>query len=254
MILFPAIDLKAGQCVRLRRGDMESATVFHHDPATQAREFQAQGFSHLHLIDLDGAVSGRPTNADAVLAVRQAVTMPIQLGGGIRDMERIAFWLEQGIDRIILGTAAIENPQLAQEAARAFPERIIIALDERGGKVAVKGWRETRAESAAEAALRFRDMGVAALLHTAIEQDGMMEGMNIPASLHLARETQLPVILSGGFRGAPDIERLLQAQASARAEGLPPAPIEGIIAGRSLYENLFSVPDILSLLRAAPPC
>ena len=251
MILFPAIDLKDGRCVRLRQGDMQTATIFSEEPAAQAQAFRDQGFERLHVVDLDGAVSGRPANREAVLAILAAGALPVQLGGGVRDMASIEFWMQQGVERIILGTAALENPQLARQACRAFPGRIVVALDERGGQVAVKGWRETRRQSAAEAARRFAGMGVAAILHTAVEQDGMMAGMNIAASVRLAQETQLPVILSGGFQGCADIERLLQALAHARADGLP-AAVEGVIAGRSLYENRFDVAEALALCRGAP--
>ena len=290
MILFPAMDLKDGCCVRLRQGDMRKVAVFHEDPAAQARMFVARGFSHLHVVDLDGAVAGKPVNAEAVLSVLSAAPeLKMQLGGGIRDMERIAFWMEQGVARVILGTAALENPPLLREACQEFPGRIIIALDERGGRVAVKGWRETRAESAIQVARRFRDMspqakgegkgkknaGIAAILHTAIEQDGMMTGMNVDASVRLAQETRLPVILSGGFRGAADIDNLLRAvrmrEREAQGElgeagGETGAGggqnaggganriadfIEGIVAGRGLYENLFDCAEMLTLCRRA---
>ena len=285
MILFPAIDLKDGRCVRLERGVMESATVFNEDPAAQAEMFRAQGFKYLHLVDLDGAFAGEPVNAEAVLSIVSAGSLPVQLGGGIRNMERIAFWIDKGVERVILGTAAIENPQLVIDACREFPGRIVVALDERDGRVAIKGWSELHEETAQQAANRFRDTGVAALLHTCVEQDGMMAGMNVEASVQLAQTSRLPVIVSGGFGGVRDLERIAEClddnkadigndkagigggigsaveggKASteggigsgiegdrASTEGVL-ARIEGVIAGRSLYEKRFDVEEALAL-------
>lgn len=240
MILFPAIDLKDGRCVRLERGMMESATVFNEDPSAQAEMFRAQGFKYLHLIDLDGAFTGEPVNAKAVLSIVSAGSLPVQLGGGIRNMERIAFWIDKGVARVILGTAAIENPQLVIDACREFPGKIIVALDERNGRVAIKGWSELHEETAQQAVNRFRDTGVAALLHTCVEQDGMMGGMNVDASIKLAQTSCLPVIVSGGFDGVRDIDRI----ANSRSDN---ANIEGVIAGRSLYEKRFDVEEALAL-------
>ena len=240
MILFPAIDLKDGRCVRLERGMMESATVFNEDPAAQAEIFRTQGFKYLHLIDLDGAFAGKPVNAEAVLSIVSAGSLPVQLGGGIRNMERIAFWVDKGVNRIILGTAAIKNPQLVVDACREFPGKIVVALDERAGRVAIRGWSELHEETAQQAAKRFRDTGVAALLHTCIEQDGMMDGMNVEASVKLAQTSRLPVIVSGGFKGANDIQRIADGRSGN-------ADIEGVIAGRSLYEKRFKVGEALAL-------
>lgn len=240
MILFPAIDLKDGRCVRLERGVMESATVFNEDPAAQAEMFRAQGFKYLHLVDLDGALAGEPVNAKAVLSIVSAGSLPVQLGGGIRNMERIAFWINKGVKRVILGTAAIKNPQLVIDACREFPGKIIVALDERSGRVAIKGWSELHEETAQQAAKRFGDTGVAALLHTCVEQDGMMSGLNVEASIKLAQTSHLPVIVSGGFDGVRDIERIINGRSDD-------ANIEGIVAGRSLYEKRFDVGQALAL-------
>ncbi|MCY4052968.1 MAG: 1-(5-phosphoribosyl)-5-[(5-phosphoribosylamino)methylideneamino]imidazole-4-carboxamide isomerase [Hyphomicrobiales bacterium] len=240
MILFPAIDLKDGRCVRLERGMMESATVFNEDPAAQAEIFRAQGFKYLHLVDLDGAFAGKPVNAEAVLSIVSSGSLPVQLGGGIRNMERIAFWVDKGVERVILGTAAIENPQLVADACREFPGKIVVALDERGGRVAIRGWSELHGETAQQAAERFRDTGVAALLHTCVEQDGMMDGMNVEASVKLAQTSRLPVIVSGGFKGAKDIRRIADGRSGNEK-------IEGVIAGRSLYEKRFNVGEALAL-------
>lgn len=247
MILFPAIDLKGGRCVRLEQGVMESATIFNENPAAQAEMFRMQGFQHLHLIDLDGAFAGEPVNAEAVLSIVSSGSLPVQLGGGIRDMERIAFWIDKGVERIILGTAAIENPQLVIDACREFAGRIIVALDERNGHVAIKGWSELHEETARQAAVRFRDMGVAALLHTSVEQDGMMGGMNVEASASLAQASGLPVIISGGFVGPHDIERIADIRSGD-------VNIEGVIAGRSLYEKRFDVGETLALCERIGRC
>src|SRR6516225_11358868 len=242
MILFPAIDLKDGMCVRLRQGDMTSATVFHLDPAAQAKAFQAQGFEYLHIVDLDGAFAGRSVNAAAVERVRQAVTIPIQLGGGIRDAAAIEGWLGKGIDRVIIGTAAVRDPVLVRDAARKFPGQIAVGLDARAGKVAVEGWVKTSELPALEFAKRFEDAGVAAIIHTDIARDGLLEGLNLKASLVLAQAISTPVIVSGGLASIEDIKALLAA--STRK-------LTGAIAGRALYDGRLDAAAALALIRAA---
>jgi phosphoribosylformimino-5-aminoimidazole carboxamide ribotide isomerase len=228
MILFPAIDLKDGHCVRLKRGAMESATVFNANPAAQAKEFADAGFAWLHCVDLNGAFDGRSTNAAAIKAIRAAITLPIQLGGGIRDMAGIEGWLAAGISRVILGTAALKNPALVKEAARAHPGRIAVGIDARDGKVAVEGWAETSQLDAADLARRFEDAGVAAIIFTDIARDGMLQGVNAAATAALARAVRIPVIASGGVAGIEDI-------AALKATGEP--NILGVIIGRALYDG-----------------
>jgi len=242
MILFPAIDLKDGACVRLQQGDMARATVFHLDPAAQAKAFQAQGFEYLHIVDLDGAFAGRPVNAAAVERIRQAVTIPIQLGGGIRDATAIEGWLSKGINRVIIGTAAVRDPALVRDAARKFPGQIAVGLDARAGKVAVEGWAKTSEFSALALAKRFEDAGVAAIIHTDIARDGLLEGLNLEASLVLAQAISTPVIVSGGLASIEDIKALLAP--SAR-------PLAGAIAGRALYDGRLDAAAALALIRAA---
>ena len=242
MILFPAIDLKDGACVRLQQGDMARATVFHLDPAAQAKAFQAQGFEYLHIVDLDGAFAGRSVNAAAVERVRQAVTIPIQLGGGIRDAAAIEGWLGKGIDRVIIGTAAVRDPALVRDAARKFSGQIAVGLDARAGKVAVEGWAKTSELSALELAKRFEDAGVAAIVHTDIARDGLLEGLNLEASLALAQAISTPVIVSGGLASIEDIKALLAP--STRK-------IAGAIAGRALYDGRLDAAAALALIRAA---
>jgi phosphoribosylformimino-5-aminoimidazole carboxamide ribotide isomerase len=242
MILFPAIDLKDGACVRLQQGDMARATVFHLDPAAQAKAFQAQGFEYLHIVDLDGAFAGRPVNAAAVERIRQAVTIPIQLGGGIRDATAIEGWLSKGINRVIIGTAAVRDPALVRDAARKFPGQIAVGLDARAGKVAVEGWAKTSEFSALALAKRFEDAGVAAIIHTDIARDGLLEGLNLKASLVLAQAISTPVIVSGGLASIEDIKALLAP--SAR-------PLAGAIAGRALYDGRLDAAAALALIRAA---
>jgi phosphoribosylformimino-5-aminoimidazole carboxamide ribotide isomerase len=198
MILFPAIDLKDGGCVRLKRGLMTEATIFNEDPADQARLFQKAGFTWLHCVDLDGAFAGRSANGDAVRAIRSAIDLPIQLGGGIRGMAAVEAWIEAGITRVILGTAALMNPMLVKDAARAFPGRIVVAADARGGKVATDGWANVSELTPADLGRRFEDVGVAALLFTDVDGDGMLQGVNIKATASLARAVRIPVIASGG--------------------------------------------------------
>ena len=238
MILFPAIDLKQGQCVRLEQGDMQRATVFNTDPAAQAAAFAAQGFSHLHIVDLDGAFAGQPVNRAAVEAIVKASPAQIQLGGGIRDMATIAAWLEAGIGRVILGTAALRDPQLVRTACAEFPDRIAVGIDARGGCVAVEGWAEASEMQVSQLAARFEDAGVAALIYTDIDRDGLLKGVNIDATLALARATAIPVIASGGLAGLADIEALLPLQ----GEG-----IVGAISGRALYDGRLDAATALSL-------
>ena len=243
MILFPAIDLKDGQCVRLKLGEMAQATVFNDDPAAQARTFEAQGFRYLHIVDLNGAFAGKPVNAPAVEAILGAVSMPVQLGGGIRDLATIEAWLAKGIRRVILGTVAVRNPALVRDACRRFPGRIAVGIDARGGKVAVEGWAETSELTAIELAQRFEDAGVAAIVYTDIDRDGILKGLNLPATAELARATSIPVIASGGLAGLDDIEALLRPDY---------AMLEGAIAGRALYDGRLDASAALALLARAP--
>ena len=235
MILYPAIDLKDGQCVRLLRGDMAQATVFGHDPAAQAAKFQAAGCEWLHLVDLNGAFAGAPVNAAAVEAILARVTVPCQLGGGIRDMATIEAWLGRGLARVILGTVAVENPALVRQAARAFPDRVAVGIDARQGLVATKGWATATDVQAADLARRFEDAGVAALIYTDIDRDGAMSGPNIDATAALARAVTIPVIASGGVSSLADL-------AALRATGV----IAGAISGRALYDGTI---DLAAALR-----
>jgi phosphoribosylformimino-5-aminoimidazole carboxamide ribotide isomerase len=227
MILFPAIDLKDRRCVRLRQGDMGQATAFNNDPAAQAREFETMGFHWLHVVDLNGAFAGHSVNADAIAAIRSAIKIPMQLGGGIRDLKGIETWLGAGITRVILGTAALRNPELVKEAARKFPARIAVGIDARDGFVAVEGWAKGSTLSASDLAKRFEDAGVAAIIFTDIARDGMMQGVNVAATAGLARSISIPVIASGGVSGVGDIEALAQSG----------APIAGVVIGRALYDG-----------------
>jgi phosphoribosylformimino-5-aminoimidazole carboxamide ribotide isomerase len=228
MILFPAIDLKDGACVRLKRGEMESATVFNPDPAAQARAFAAAGFAWLHVVDLNGAFEGRSANAEAIRAIRAAVDLPIQLGGGIRDRAGIEYWLEAGISRVILGTAALRDPELVKEAARAYPGRVAVGIDARDGKVAVQGWAETSEMTTVELARRFEDAGVAAIVFTDIARDGMLQGVNVGATDALANTISIPLIASGGVSALADIEVLLATRNPN---------ILGVVIGRALYDG-----------------
>ena len=205
MILFPAIDLKEGLCVRLEQGDMSRATVFSRDPAAQAHAFETQGFKHLHVVDLDGAFAGKPMNVTAVERILETVGLCVQLGGGIRDMATIEGWLGKGVNRVIIGTAAVRNPDLVKEAARRFPKRIAVGLDAREGKVAVEGWAETSELSALDIARRFEDAGVAAIVYTDVARDGMLQGLNLDATIALAEAISIPVIASGGGGSAEDL-------------------------------------------------
>lgn len=239
MILFPAIDLKDGQCVRLRLGDMDQATVFNDSPANQARSFEAEGFKYLHVVDLNGAFAGESVNGAAVDAILDAVTFPVQLGGGIRTLADIERWLGKGLARVILGTVAVRDPDLVREAARRFPGRVAVGIDARGGKVAVEGWAETSELSAVELAQRFEGAGVAAIIYTDIDRDGVLSGINWDSTLELARAVTIPVIASGGLASMDDIRRL--ARPDARV-------LEGAISGRALYDGRIDSREALALL------
>lgn len=244
MILFPAIDLKDGRCVRLARGEMAAATIFNDDPAAQAATFQAQGFRYLHVVDLNGAFAGRPVNAAAVQAILDAVEMPVQLGGGIRDLATIERWLGAGIRRVILGTAALRDPGLVREACRRFPGRVAVGIDAREGKVAVEGWAETSTLTALEMAHRYEDAGVAAIIHTDIDRDGILKGLNLAATAELARAGSVPVIASGGLADIDDVKALLRPEH---------AMLEGAVAGRALYDGRLDAREALALLSSAFP-
>jgi len=239
MILYPAIDLKDGRCVRLKRGEMAQATVFNDDPAAQARAFEAQGFTWLHIVDLNGAFAGRPVNGPAVEAILGSVSIAVQLGGGIRDLATIEMWLGKGVRRVILGTAAVKSPPLVREACQRFPGRIVVGIDARGGKVAVEGWAETSELDAIELARRFEDAGVAAIVYTDIDRDGVLQGINLGATAELARATSIPVIASGGLAGIDDVRALLRPEY---------AILQGVIAGRALYDGRLDAREALALL------
>ena len=242
MILFPAIDLKNGQCVRLEQGDMARATVFSLDPAAQARSFAGQGFEYLHVVDLDGAFAGKPMNAHAVEAVLKAVSIPVQLGGGIRDLKTVEAWLTKGIARLIIGTAAVRDPELVKGAAKKFPGRVAVGVDARDGTVAVEGWAETSEVSALEIAQRFEDAGVAAIIFTDIARDGLLKGLNLDATIALAERISIPVIASGGLASIEDVRALLAPRAKKLA---------GAIAGRALYDGRLNPTAALALIRNA---
>jgi phosphoribosylformimino-5-aminoimidazole carboxamide ribotide isomerase len=242
MILFPAIDLKDGRCVRLEQGDMARATTFNADPAAQARSFAADGFRYLHVVDLNGAFAGRSENGVAVEAILAAVDIPVQLGGGIRDLAAIEGWLARGVARVILGTVAVNDPALVKAAARKFPGKVAVGIDARAGKVAVRGWAEETAMEARDLARRFADAGVAAIIYTDIERDGLLKGLNIPATLALANAVPVPVIASGGLASLADVERLLQPDC---------AILEGAIAGRALYDGRLDAKAALALIGEA---
>ena len=240
MILFPAIDLKDGECVRLKLGDMEQVTVFNVDPAAQALKFEQQGFRWLHLVDLNGAFAGQPVNGAAVENILAAVTIPVQLGGGIRNLGQIEDWLARGIKRVILGTAALKEPQIVREACRHFPGSIAVGIDAKGGRVAVEGWAETSDLTAVELARRFEDAGVAAIIFTDIDRDGVLKGLNIHATLELARATQIPLIASGGLASIDDVKRLLEPDCKI---------LEGAISGRALYDGGLDAEVALRMIR-----
>jgi len=242
VILIPAIDLKEGLAVRLEQGDMERATIFHREPAAQARAFEQEGFEYLHIVDLDGAFAGKPMNAAAVNRILEVVSIPVQLGGGIRDTATVESWLEKGVARVIIGTAAVRDPPFVKQAARDYPGRIAVGLDARDGKVAVEGWAKTSQLSVLEIARRFEDVGVAAIVYTDIARDGMLQGLNLDAIIPLAESISIPVIASGGLASIGDIKALLEPRSKRLA---------GAIAGRALYDGRLDAAEALALIRSA---
>lgn len=239
MILFPAIDLKDGECVRLKLGDMDRVTVFNDNPAAQARAFQDQGFEYLHMVDLNGAFEGKPVNGAAVEAILEEITIPVQLGGGIRDLATIEMWIKKGISRVILGTVAVRNPQLVIEACKAFPGHIAVGIDARDGKVAIEGWDELSEMTAIDLAKKFEDVGVAAIIYTDISRDGVLTGLNFEGTRALAQAVSIPVIASGGLASIEDIKRLMQPEY---------AKLEGAITGRALYDGRLDPAQALALM------
>ena len=237
MILYPAIDLKEGRCVRLRQGDMAQATIFNDDPAAQAKSFEDAGFEYLHCIDLDGAFAGRSANSAAIASILATLRIPVQLGGGIRNRAAISHWLDAGVERVILGTAALRDPELVKEAARDYPGRIVVGIDARDGMVAVEGWAETSTLSAVDLARRFEDAGVAAIIFTDIARDGMLQGVNVEATSTLAQAVSIPIIASGGVNGVQDIKRLVAAEAG----------ISGVVIGRALYDGRIMAAEALAV-------
>jgi phosphoribosylformimino-5-aminoimidazole carboxamide ribotide isomerase len=242
VILFPAIDLKNGEAVRLQQGDMARATVFNRDPAAQAQIFAQQGFEYLHLVDLDGAFAGKPMNAAAVERILATVKIPVQLGGGIRDRATVDAWLGKGVARVIIGTAAVRDPALVKDAARAHAGRVAVGLDARDGKVAVEGWAETSTLTALDIAFRFEDAGVAAIIYTDVARDGMLKGLNLDATIALADEISIPVVASGGLASIDDVRAILEPRAQK---------LEGAIVGRALYDGRLDAAAALALLRGA---
>jgi phosphoribosylformimino-5-aminoimidazole carboxamide ribotide isomerase len=242
LTLYPAIDLKDGQCVRLRRGDMDQATVYADDPGAQAKAWQAAGFSWLHVVDLNGAFSGRPVNAAAVRSILGSVTIPVQLGGGIRDIAGIAAWLDAGVRRVILGSAAAKNPRLVIDAGNAFPGCIAVGIDARDGLVATEGWAETSVMEATELGLRFEDAGVSVIIYTDIGRDGMLSGLNLDQTVALSARLTTPVIASGGVGSLADLAALKAAAMGTR--------IEGTIVGRALYDGRVDPAEAIALLGA----
>ena len=239
MIFFPAIDLKDGQCVRLFQGDMDQVTVFGDDPAGQAKGFADAGAKWLHVVDLNGAFSGRPVNEDAVSGILDRIDIPVQLGGGIRDMQTIDFWLDRGVRRVILGTVAVRDPDLVKQACKRHPDRVVVGIDARDGMVAVEGWREWSEITGLELAKEFEDCGVAAIIYTDIARDGAMDGPNIEATVGLANAVSVPVIASGGVSSLEDLEAL-----KATGTGL----LEGVISGRALYDGRIDLAAAVELL------
>ena len=242
MILYPAIDLKGGQCVRLKLGDMAQATVFNDDPAAQALTFERQGFPYLHVVDLDGAFAGKPMNAEAVDAILAAVSMPVQLGGGIRDMRTLEAWLDKGLARAIIGTAAVRDPAFVRQAAKAHPRKVAVGIDARDGRVAVEGWATSSNLSAADLGRRFEDAGVGAIIYTDIARDGVLAGLNVEATLALAEAVAIPVIASGGLASIADVRRLIEPDC---------AILDGAITGRALYDGRLDPTEALALIRSA---
>lgn len=244
MILFPAIDLKEGACVRLQQGDMARATVFNRDPAAQARAFEQQGFRYLHVVDLDGAFAGKPVNAQAVDAILAAIKIPLQLGGGVRDMATVDGWLGKGVSRVIIGTAAVRDPDFVKAAAKRYPGKIAVGIDAKDRMVAVEGWAKQSQLTAFEMADRFADAGVAAIIYTDISRDGVLKGINWEATYELADHAKIPVIASGGLS---DTNELRAAALSGHAN------IEGIIAGRALYDGRIDTAEALKILKSERP-
>ncbi|MFC4352383.1 1-(5-phosphoribosyl)-5-[(5-phosphoribosylamino)methylideneamino]imidazole-4-carboxamide isomerase [Fodinicurvata halophila] len=244
MILYPAIDLKDGQAVRLLRGDMDKATVFNKDPLDQARAFQAAGFQWLHLVDLNGAFEGRPVNTEAVERIAGGIDLPIQLGGGIRSLDTIERWLSAGVARVILGTVAVKDPELVHEACRRFPGRIAVGIDARDGRVAVEGWAETSDLLASDLARRFEDAGMNAIIYTDIDRDGALQGVNVASTAELAQAVDLPIIASGGVASLDDIAALASV-----GERPDQRPIAGVVCGRALYDGRLDPEAALALLR-----
>lgn len=235
MILFPAIDLKNGQCVRLFKGDMNQATIFNNDPIAQALEFQNQGFKFLHLVDLDGAIQGRSVNQQIVCEIVKNIKIPIQLGGGIRSLVQIEKWLELGVSRVILGTAAVKNPDLVKEAGRKFPQKIVLGIDAKDGLVATSGWVESSAINALDLAKNFEDCGVAAIIYTDISRDGTLSGVDLEGTKNLAKNIRIPVIASGGISSIADIKQISSLQQFG---------VLGAIIGRALYDQKISISDL----------
>jgi phosphoribosylformimino-5-aminoimidazole carboxamide ribotide isomerase len=240
MILFPAIDLKNGAAVRLEQGDMARATVFNRDPSAQARTFESLGFEWLHLVDLDGAFAGKPVNARAVAAILRTIKIPVQLGGGIRHIATVESWLAQGIKRVVIGTAAVRDPEFVKAAAKEFPDRIAVGIDTRAGKVSVSGWIEETQLETVELARLFEDQGVSAIIHTDVERDGMLQGPNLDATIALADAVSVPVIASGGFASIDDVTALLEPRARK---------LEGAIIGRALYDGRLDAKAALALTK-----
>ena len=239
MILFPAIDLKDGACVRLFKGDMDKATVYNADPADQARAFEKAGFKWLHLVDLNGAIKGKPINEVAVASILAAIKLPVQLGGGIRDIATIQRWIDAGITRVILGTVALTDPELVKTACKQFPGKIVVGIDAREGYVAVEGWAKTSRVKALDLALRFEDCGVAAIVFTDIDRDGVMTGVNLESTVDLAFALTTPIIASGGVSSLSDLEEIKRHEGSG---------IEGVISGRALYDGRINVAAALKLM------
>ena len=241
MILFPAIDLKDGQCVRLKLGDMDQATVYNPDPAAQAKAFEDQGFDWLHVVDLNGAFAGESVNGAAVDAILKATRNPVQLGGGIRTLDHIENWLARGLARVILGTVAVRDPALVIEACRQFPGKVAVGIDAKGGKVAVEGWAEASELGVIELAKKFEGAGVSAIIYTDIDRDGILAGINWASTLELANAVSIPVIASGGLASLDDISRMLEPDA---------ARLEGAISGRALYDGRIDPSQALALIRS----
>ncbi|MEP3232060.1 MAG: 1-(5-phosphoribosyl)-5-[(5-phosphoribosylamino)methylideneamino]imidazole-4-carboxamide isomerase [Hyphomicrobiales bacterium] len=240
MILFPAIDLKDGECVRLKLGDMDQATVFNDNPGAQAKAFQDQGFEWLHVVDLNGAFAGKPVNGDAVDAILKSTTNPVQLGGGIRDLKQIETWLDKGIKRVILGTVAVRDPELVKEACRLFPDQVAVGIDAKGGYVAVEGWDETSELTTIDLAKKFEDAGVSAIIFTDIDRDGILKGLNFPSTIALGDAVSIPVIASGGLASIDDVKRLMEPDC---------AKLEGAISGRALYDGRLDPAEAMAVIK-----